>query len=123
MVDLQTHEKFYFICEKWFGVDKGDGLIDRLIPVCGQKQKNQFKYLLKKQAKYKMSDGHLWYSIFGRQARSTFTRLDRLTCCFVFLYINMLMNILYYDTDKSSNPNALVIGPLRITTEQVFHKI
>jgi hypothetical protein len=117
--DLQTREKNYFICEKWLALDKEDGSIDRLLPVCGEAQKTQFKYLLSKQAKQKLSDGHLWFSIFARPAQSSFTRLDRLTCCFVLLCMTMLMNILYYGIDKSSNPAGLKVGPLNLTPEQV----
>jgi hypothetical protein len=117
--DLQTREKNYFICEKWLALDKEDGAIDRLLPVCGEAQKTQFKYLLSKQAKQKLSDGHLWFSIFARPAQSSFTRLDRLTCCFVLLCMSMLMNILYYGVDKSSNPAGLKVGPLNLTPEQV----
>jgi len=90
-----------------------------LLPVCGEAQKTQFKYLLSKQAKQKLSDGHLWFSIFARPAQSSFTRLDRLTCCFVLLCMTMLMNILYYGIDKSSNPAGLKVGPLNLTPEQV----
>jgi hypothetical protein len=117
--DLQTREKNYFICEKWLALDKEDGSIDRLLPVCGQAQKTQFRYLLSKQAKQKLSDGHLWLSIFARPAQSSFTRLDRLTCCFVLLCMTMLMNILYYGVDKTSNPDGLRVGPLHLTPEQV----
>ncbi len=121
IIDLLTKEKFYFVCEKWLAVDQDDGMIERVLAVSGDAQKNEFSYLLKKQAKYKITDGHLWISVLARPAMSTFTRMDRLTCCFVFLFINMLMNIMYYDTDKSSNPNGLRIGPLYITPEQVFN--
>ncbi len=117
--DLQSREKNYFICEKWLALDKEDGSIDRLLPVCGEAQKTQFKYLLSKQAKQKLSDGHLWFSIFARPAQSSFTRLDRLTCCFVLLCMSMLMNILYYGVDKTSNPAGLKVGPLNLTPEQV----
>jgi hypothetical protein len=117
--DLQTREKNYFICEKWLALDKEDGSIDRLLPVCGEAQKTQFKYLLSKQPKQKLSDGHLWFSIFARPAQSSFSHLDRLTCCFVLLCMTILMNILYYGIDKSSNPGGLKVGPLNLTPEQV----
>ena len=118
--DLQTREKFYFICQKWLAVEKEDGLIDRLLPVSCDKQKTEFSYLLEKQAKQNMSDGHLWFSVLVRPVQSSFTRLDRLTCCVVLLYLSMLMNILYYGIDKTSNPNALKIGPFSLTPEQVY---
>ena len=118
--DLQTRDKLYFICNKWFALDKDDCLIDRLLPVCGHEQKTQFNYLLEKQTKDKLNDSHLWLSIFTRPLNSSFTRTDRLTCCFVLLYLSMLMNIMYYDL-QSDTPltNGLKIGPINITPEQV----
>ena len=68
-----------------------------------------------------MNDDHLWYSIFARPTASSFTRTDRLTCCFVFIFISMLMNIMYYGMGSNSeNTNGdLKFGPFYFTTEQV----
>jgi polycystin 1L2 len=119
--DLQTRDKAYFICDKWLSVDKDDCLVERLLPISLSEQKTQFKYLLAKQTKQKLSDGHLWLSVFMRPVPSAFSRLDRLTCCFVLLSITMLMNILYYGmAGSSSNADGLKIGPyVNITPEQV----
>ena len=119
--DLQTRDKNYFICDKWLAIDKEDSLIERVLPISLQEQKTQFKYLLAKQTKQKLSDGHLWFSIFARPVQSSFNRLDRLTCCFVLLAISMLMNILYYGMANQANKaNGLQIGPfINITPEQV----
>jgi len=54
--------------------------------------------------------------------RSSFTRLDRLTCCFVLLCITMLMNIMYYDLNDSSSSTSsgLQIGPyINLTLQQI----
>ena len=120
--DMKTNEKFFFINENWLSNEKGnenDQKIDRIIPACGPEQKSKFKYLLKNKTVHNISDNHLWYSIFARPINSSFTRLDRLTCCFVLLNMSMLLNILYYDQDNSSSPDALKIGPFNITPEQV----
>ena len=117
--DFATSEKYYFICEKWFAVDRADGLIERALPCANEHEKSELKYLLKKQTKENLSDNHLWFSVFARPIRSSFSRLDRLTCCFVLLCLTMLMNILYYGTDKSPNPNAIIIGPIGLTPEQI----
>lgn len=120
--DLQTREKFYFICDKWLALDKQDGLIDRILPVAGEMQKTQFKYLLSKQTKHNISDGHLWFSIFLKPIQSSFSRLDRLTCCFVLLLLTMLMNILYYGTDNSIITPGLKLGPFNLTIQQVIYQ-
>lgn len=117
--DLQTKEKAYFLCEKWFAVEKDDGLVDRLFPVATEIQKTNLQYLAQKEAKRKIQDEHLWLSILSRPIQSAFSRMDRVTCCFVLLYITMLMNILYYEMDTSTNRGGLEIGPFMLTPIQV----
>jgi hypothetical protein len=118
--DLQTREKTYFICEKWFAVDKDDFKIERVLFPSLDEEKRKYKYLLAKQAKHKMSDEHLWFSIFARPVQSSFTRLDRLTCCFVLLSISMLMNIMYYGVDTSSSSDGIKIGTyVNLTVQQI----
>ena len=117
--DLQTRERLYFICDKWLSVDRDDGRIDRIIPASGMKQKTEFKYLLNKETKGKLSDGHLWLSVFMRPVQSTFTRLDRITCCFVLLYLSMMVNILYYGQDTSADSGGLKLGPFCLTIQEL----
>ena len=119
--DLQTRAKSHFLCDKWLAVEKGDGIIDRVLPVAGESQKTQIAYLALKQTKHKISDGHLWFSIFIKPVYSTFTRIERVTACYVLLYVSMLMNIMYYGVaEQSKDQGGLVIGPLVITVEQVI---
>jgi hypothetical protein len=94
--DLQTREKEYFICEKWLAVEKEDGKIERLLPVSGESQKLELKYLAQKQAKKKLTDGYLWFSIFTRPLQSSLTRKDRTTNCFVLLFLVMFSNTMYF---------------------------
>jgi chromate transport protein ChrA len=62
----------------------------------------------------------LWFSVFERPVQSSFTRLDRLTCCFVLLSISMLMNILYYGVNTKSSSNGVQIGTyVNLTVEQI----
>lgn len=98
-------------------------MISRLLPVVGNAQKNEFNYLLEKQMKHKLNDGHMWLSIFSRPIQSSFSRTGRLTCCFVLLYLSMLMNIMYYDIQEIDEnkqlKDGLILGPIVITSEQV----
>ena len=117
--DLQTRNKLYFICEKWMAVDKEDFQIERIITLSSDEDKKKFRYLFTRETKQKLSDGHLWLSIFARPIQSSFSRLDRLTCCFVLLTISMLMNIMYYGMDNSATQDGIQIGPANITIQQI----
>ena len=121
--DLQTNEKLYFICEQWLAVEKGDGKLERDLFVACEPQRTELKYLIQRQTRESLTDSHLWLSIFNRPVYSPFTRLDRVTCGFVFIYLSMALNILYY---KQSN-KWLIFGNFSqidfviftFTTEQV----
>ena len=115
--DLQTNEKYYFICEKWFDITTGQ--IDQKIPVSEEEKLKNLSYLFKRQAKDKISDEHLWLSLITKPTMSNFSRVDRLTCCYVLLLATMLANILYYDVDKSTKTAGIEIGPFRLTAQQV----
>ncbi|CAF3596750.1 unnamed protein product [Rotaria sp. Silwood1] len=121
--DLQTMEKFYFICQQWFAVEKEDGRIERILPIAGELQKQEFSYVLSKQVYYSVSEGHLWFSIFSRPPSNRFTRVQRCTCCFVLLFTAMLLNILYYDqaneAKTTKTTGSLSLGPLYITPQQI----
>ncbi|CAF1645338.1 unnamed protein product, partial [Adineta ricciae] len=121
--DLQTLEKFYFISQQWFAVEKEDGKIERILPVAGEIEKEQFSYVLSKKAYHNLSSDHLWFSIFSRPPSNKFTRVQRCTSCFVLFFTAMLMNIMYYDLSKQAqNTNQsflLTMGPLYITPQQI----
>ena len=122
VTDFQTNEKFYFICQNWLALECGDGRLEREILIACENQKTELKFLMKKQAKSYLNDGHLWLSVFKKPVQSSFTRLDRVTCCFVFHYLTMALNIIYYDKtyELFSNFGKIYIGSFNFSIEQVI---
>ncbi|UJR10866.1 hypothetical protein I4U23_015053 [Adineta vaga] len=122
--DLQTMEKSYFICQQWLAVDKGDGKIERVLPVSNYQQMRTLVYSLSHKAYHRLSDDHLWFSIFSRPPATYFTRVQRCICCFVLLFTVMLLDILYYqhEEEKSHEPitNLFSIGPFHFTKQQII---
>lgn len=117
--DLQTRERFYFLCNNWLAVERADGKIDRTLGVASEKQVAFYKY----NSKSNLYDAHIWLSIFTKPVQSTLNRLDRVGCCYVLIFIFMLANILYYDTVSSSSTRVLSLGPFSFSIEQVHFYI
>ena len=111
--DLLNRDKYYFLCQQWIALEKGDGKIERVLFVACDAQKSHLKYQLETNVKHKLSDSHLWWSILARPVQSSFTRLERVTSCFVVLFLTMLMNIMYYSS-RVANSNQF-----NLTVEQV----
>ena len=91
-----------------------------------------------------LRDGHIWLSIFSKPARSTFTRVQRLTCALSLILTTMLTNIMFYGiaTDDPADQagmaggitislSAIVIGiqsslimfPVNLLILQLFLKV
>jgi hypothetical protein len=118
--DLQTKEKFYFVCEQWLAAEKGDGKIERnLISV----PKNEFEELKRQNQSLqdKFSDLHLWYSVFKKPMGSLFTRFNRVTCCFLSIYLSMLLITIYYTANIGFVKKSILVNFsfIALTEEQV----
>ncbi|XP_072044193.1 polycystin-1-like isoform X2 [Amphiura filiformis] len=118
--DLQTRERFYFIVNNWFSLVEGDGEADRLIAVAGKEQMQSFDHVFYGHTRKNLNDGHIWFSIFARPAGSRFTRCQRAACCMMLLWLEMLVNIMYYKVvPPAPASNALSIGPFSLSPAQV----
>ncbi|XP_022236079.1 polycystic kidney disease protein 1-like 2 [Limulus polyphemus] len=118
--DVQTGQKYEFIANKWFAVEKDDGAIDRLLPVAGKGEATEFSHLFNVTSRKNLSDGHLWFSIFMRPPKSRFTRCQRVSCCIALLYLSMLVNAMWYGrTSSKPSASAVSVGPLSLSPEQI----
>ncbi len=118
--DLQTREKFYFVCEEWLAAEKGDGKIERNIISVSE---NEFRNLKRNNERLidLFSDFHLWYSVFSKPIGSLFTRFNRVTCCFLSVYASMLLTTIYYTTNLVVLKKTILISD--VTQEQVHFEI
>ncbi|XP_015762233.1 PREDICTED: polycystic kidney disease protein 1-like 2 [Acropora digitifera] len=118
--DLNSDKKYLFICESWLAVEEGDGSVDKRIPVAGHEEMTSFNHLFYSTSQKNLADGHLWFSVFIRPARSRFTRLQRITCCLTLLYCSMITNAMFYQVGGESDPaSTLQIGPLAFSPAQI----
>ncbi|GFN96340.1 polycystic kidney disease protein 1-like 2, partial [Plakobranchus ocellatus] len=119
--DLQTGEKFIFLCDNWLAVEQGDGMVDRILPVAGIDDLVAFKQLFSSSARKKLANDHLWLSVFSRPTRSNFTRVQRLSCCMSLLFLTMITNAMWFRGETNQeNVEAIKLGPVSFTLTQFF---
>ncbi|CAH1257139.1 PKDREJ [Branchiostoma lanceolatum] len=117
--DLQTKQRWYFICNSWLAVDMGDQEVEKHICVATEAELHQASTLFATKAVFALQDDHLWFSILARPARSRFTRVQRLTCCVSVLLCQMLTNIIFYGTGDETPGQDMNIGGFRITWKEL----
>jgi len=122
VIDLQTGEKFFFLCDRWLAVEEDDGMVERVIPVAGMRELTAFKHLFGSSLRKKLTNDHLWVSIVKRPTKSNFTRVQRVSTCVALLFLTMITNCMFFKAEENMEnpPTALKIGPFSFTLQTVF---
>ncbi|TKS67513.1 Polycystic kidney disease protein 1-like 2 PC1-like 2 protein [Collichthys lucidus] len=63
-------------------------------------------------------DGHLWYSVISRPPSSTFTCVQRVSCCFSLLLCTMLTSIMFYGIPADPSEQTMDLGQFEFTWQQ-----
>ncbi|VDK46441.1 unnamed protein product [Taenia asiatica] len=78
-------------------------------------------YVFSQKVKGDASDKHLWASVFTRPAHSNFTRVERVACCLLVLFLTMVSSCMFY---KNEGPAVVdfefTIGPFALTPSVAY---
>lgn len=121
--DLQTESKWWFVCDQWLAVEEGDGAVDRRLKQATKEELTKFNILFVNATRKNLLDGHLWLSVFTRPPKSTFTRVQRLSCCLSLILKTMLANLMFYQAgadDTSTSDQSIHIGPFIFNVRQIM---
>ncbi|CAL8267238.1 unnamed protein product [Lota lota] len=116
--DLQTEQKWYFLCNCWLAVDVGDCMLDMVFPVATEMDLKGFSNLFYSKTFSGFNDGHLWYSVVSRPPSSPFTRVQRVSCCFSLLLCTMLTSIMFYGVPQDPSEQVMDVGSIEFTWQQ-----
>lgn len=116
--DLETEEKWYFLCNRWLAVDKEDGEVETDIPLASKSDLSSFKYQFSTRVSKSLGDGHIWLSVVTRPPHSPFTRAQRLSCCICVLLCAMLAGAMFYQFGEKQE-DTVKFGPLRFSLRQL----
>ena len=121
--DLQTDAKWWFVCDRWLAVEEDDGAVDRRLRLATKEELTKFNILFVNATRKNLLDGHLWLSVFTRPPKSTFTRVQRLSCCLSLMLSTMLANLMFYQVgadDNSTASQSIHIGPFIFSVKQIM---
>ena len=116
--DLESDEKWYFLCNRWLAVDKDDGELKVDIPLASERDLSKFKYQFSTRVSKSLGDGHIWLSVVTRPPHSPFTRAQRLSCCVCVLLCAMLAGAMFYQFGEKQE-DTIKFGPLRFSLKQL----
>ncbi|XP_023220362.1 uncharacterized protein LOC111622242 [Centruroides sculpturatus] len=92
--DMHTGKSYYFECEQWLSVEEEDGQIEKELPL------NEISWNLSKVYRetfiHYLCDYHLWSSVCLKPPYSSFSRAQRLTCCFSLIVSSAALIAVWY---------------------------
>ncbi|NWV65762.1 PK1L2 protein, partial [Malurus elegans] len=118
--DLAWDQKWYFLCNSWLAIDIGECVLDKVFPVATEQDMKQFSNLFFMKTSKGFQDGHIWYSVFSRSPRSSFTRAQRVSCCFSLLLCTMLTSIMFWGVPKDPAEQKMDLGKIEVTWQEVM---
>ncbi|CAJ1078835.1 polycystic kidney disease protein 1-like 2 [Xyrichtys novacula] len=116
--DLQTEQKWHFLCNSWLAIDMGDCSLDQVFSVSSEEELKKFSNLFFTKTTRDFSDGHLWFSVINRPPGSNFTCVQRVSCCFSLLLCTMLTSIMFYGIPTDPSEQTLDLGHFEFTWTQ-----
>ncbi|XDV17483.1 hypothetical protein PO909_023332 [Leuciscus waleckii] len=117
--DLQTEQRWHFLCSSWLAVDIDDCTVERVFPVASEMDMKGFSNLFFMKTTTDFCDGHIWYSVVSRPPSSNFTRVQRVSCCFSVLLCSMLTSIMFYGIPTDPSEQTMDMGQIKLTWSQV----
>lgn len=117
---LDSNDQWIFVCDQWFALEKEDGAVDRIIPVSDKKELTSFKTLFRTKTSKDLFDGHLWISVLAKPPKSTFTRVQRASCCLSLLFTAMITNAMFYNVGGEPDKSTFFLGPFTFSLRQIM---
>lgn len=118
--DLQTEQKWNFLCNSWLSVDVDDCTVEKVFPVASEVDMKGFSNVFFSKTTTDFCDKHLWYSVVCRPVNSSFTCVQRVSCCFSVLLCSMLTSIMFYGIPTDPSEQTMDMGQIQLTWSQVM---
>ncbi|XP_036066155.1 polycystic kidney disease protein 1-like 2 [Oryzias melastigma] len=118
--DLESGHKWHFLCNSWLAVDVAECTLDKVFPVATETDIKRFSNLFFMKTAKDFRDGHIWFSVISRPPCSTFTRVQRVSCCFSLLLCTMLTSIMFWGIPTDPSEQTMDLGHIEFTWQQVM---
>ncbi|XP_072882775.1 polycystin-1 [Hemitrygon akajei] len=119
--DKQTDNLYYFLAQDWLSVEneKNEGMVEKDVLAACPQELRRFSRIFTSQLKRGMSEKHIWLSVWDRLPRSHFTRVQRVTCCTLLIYLFFTVGAVWYGAVGIKSKSLPVAYLATVTGETV----
>uniref|UniRef100_A0A674JJH7 Polycystin 1, transient receptor potential channel interacting n=1 Tax=Terrapene triunguis TaxID=2587831 RepID=A0A674JJH7_9SAUR len=115
--DRQTDHMYFFLVDDWLSVENehNEGLIEKEVLA----ELRCFSRVFPAQLRLGFSDWHVWLSVWGRSPHSRFTRVQRVTCCVLAVYLFLAICVLWYGAIGVEGYSVPLGSQVSVTAESI----
>lgn len=96
-------------------------MVDRLLPVAAHEDLSKFGNIFFSDTRKRLTDSHLWISVFARPNKSNYSRVQRLSCLLSLLMMSMLASAMFYQAEENAKSGqGYRLGPFKFTTHEMY---
>jgi hypothetical protein len=117
--DLQNNQRYFFLGEIWFTLDKRHGFIGKDIVVSRYEELSSFSSMFSIEKDNRFADSHAWLGVVDRPSQSRFTRVQRVTCCVTLMYTFMCANMMWYGLLRAPSVTDHALGRVSVDWQDV----
>ncbi|XP_030390201.1 polycystin-1-like isoform X5 [Gopherus evgoodei] len=119
--DRQTDHMYFFLVDDWLSVEneQNEGLVEKEVLAACPQELRCFSRVFPAQLRLGFSDWHVWLSIWGRSPHSRFTRVQRITCCVLAVYLFLAICVLWYGAIGVEGYSVPLGSQVSVTAESV----
>ena len=111
-------DEWKFVCNQWFCPER-DEIVRKLLVKRTNSLPN-FREAFRLKLSGTLYESHLWMSSVTKRPRSSFTRVQRVTCCLCVVLMAMLANAMFFNLGGETTVNTIKIGPLKVSMRQIM---
>jgi len=112
-------DEWKFVCNQWFCPERDDGKIMRKLLVKRTNYLPRFQEAFRLKVSATLYESHLWMSSVTKRPGSSFTRVQRVTCCLCVVSTAMLANAMFFNLGGEAE-GTIKIGPLKVSMRQII---
>ncbi|XP_078586258.1 polycystin-1-like protein 2 [Branchiostoma floridae x Branchiostoma japonicum] len=119
--DVEKDVVSYFNCNDWLSAEKGDCEVQKVVHASTEEELTSFTNVFIEATKNAFYDKQLWASVLVAAPGSSFTKAQRLSCCFTLLNTMMLASAMWYrEENKTADTRVFNLGFVRFTIEELY---
>ncbi|XP_030060534.1 polycystic kidney disease protein 1-like 2 [Microcaecilia unicolor] len=118
--DLEQGQRWHFMCNAWLPLQpKGDEVTKTFLATKKQ-ELTSFRAIFMKKTVNGLRNENIWISVLNHPAFSSFTRVQRVSCCLCLLLCTIVINLMFWEIPQGSYPDLIHIGTFSITWKDIM---